>query len=191
MPIVVFFIIRIDLKSKIYSIIMTNEYKANLWNECLQQNIFSNCRQEELPRVQELFEQTIEENKDVNTNDFIAILGVKLNQMSYKDLIPSEKQPIIDFSDNIEEEPLKDIDKLIAEKQKERQNDEPLKMVQPTMKPVQPMVQPIVQPVQPMVQPLQPNPEIIELKQMIQQQNIILEKLLESQIKILRHLQKK
>lgn len=169
---------------------MTNEYKANLWNECLQQNIFSNCRQEELPRVQELFEQTIEENKDVNTNDFIAILGVKLKQVSYKDLIPSEKQPMIDFSDNIEEEPLKDIDKLIAEKQKERQNDEPLKMVQPTMKPVQP-VQPMVQPVQPMVQPLQPNPEIIELKQMIQQQNIILEKLLESQIKILRHLQKK
>ena len=187
---------------------MTNEYKANLWNECLQQNIFSNCRQEELPRVQELFEQTIEENKDVNTNDFIAILGVKLNQMSYKDLIPSEKQPIIDFSDNIEEEPLKDIDKLIAEKQKERQNDEPLKMVQPvqptvqpTVQPVQPvqptvqptvqLVQPTVQPVQPTVQPVQPNPEIIELKQMIQQQNIILEKLLESQIKILRHLQKK
>ena len=115
--------------------------------------------------------------------------------MSYKDLIPSEKQPIIDFSDNIEEEPLKDIDKLIAEKQKERQNDEPLKMVQP-VQPVQPVqsvqsVQPVQPMVQPTVQPVQPNPEIIELKQMIQQQNIILEKLLESQIKILRHLQKK
>ena len=200
---------------------MTNEYKANLWNECLQQNIFSNCRQEELPRVQELFEQTIEENKDVNTNDFISILGVKLNQMSYKDLIPSEKQPMIDFSDNIEEEPLKDIDKLIAEKQKERQNDEPIKMVssQPVLS--QPVLshpvlsqsvlsQPVLshpvlsQPVlsQPVPsqsvpsqsvpsKPIQPNPEIIELKQMIQQQNIILEKLLESQIKILRQLQKK
>ena len=168
---------------------MTNEYKANLWNECLQQNIFSNCRQEELPRVQELFEQTIEENKDVNTNDFISILGVKLNQMSYKDLIPSEKQPMIDFSDNIEEEPLKDIDKLIAEKQKERQNDEPIKMVPSQPVPSQPV------PSQPVpikhVPPVQPNPEINELKQMIQQQNIILEKLLESQIKILRQLQKK
>lgn len=177
---------------------MTNEYKANLWNECLQQNIFSNCRQEELPRVQELFEQTIEENKDVNTNDFIAILGVKLKQMtqlSYKDLIPSEKQPMIDFSDNIEEEPLKDIDKLIAEKQKERQNDEPNKMVQPVqMVPSKPVPSQMV-PVQPVpsrpIPPVQPNPEINELKQMIQQQNIILEKLLESQIKILRQLQKK
>ena len=193
---------------------MTNEYKANLWNECLKQNLFSDCKQEELPKVQELFEQTIEENKDVNTNDFISILGVKIKQMtqlSYKDLIPNKKKPIIDFSDNIEEEPLKDIDQLIAEKQKERQNDEPINKIiskeqsipiiqEPIIQapiiqaPIiqEPIIQePIIQ--EPIIQEpiLGKNKEINEIKYMVQQQNKILEQLLESQIKILRHLQKK
>jgi len=188
---------------------MTNEYKANLWNECLKQNLFSDCKQEELPKVQELFEQTIEENKDVNTNDFISILGVKIKQMtqlSYKDLIPNKKKPIIDFSDNIEEEPLKDIDKLIAEKQKERQNDEPINKIiskeqsipiiqEPIIQePIiqEPIIQePIIQ--EPIIQEpiFGKNKEINEIKYMVQQQNKILEQLLESQIKILRHLQKK
>ena len=168
---------------------MTNEYKANLWNECLKQNLFSDCKQEELPKVQELFEQTIEENKDVNTNDFISILGVKIKQMtqlSYKDLIPNKKQPIIDFSDNIEEEPLKDIDQLIAEKQKERQNDEPINKIISKEQSIPIIQEPIIQ--EPI---LVKNKEINEIKYMVQQQNKILEQLLESQIKILRHLQKK
>ena len=178
---------------------MTNEYKANLWNECLKQNLFSDCKQEELPKVQELFEQTIEENKDVNTNDFISILGVKIKQMtqlSYKDLIPNKKKPIIDFSDNIEEEPLKDIDKLIAEKQKERQNDEPINKIISKEQSIPIIQEPIIQePIiqEPIIQEpiLGKNKEINEIKYMVQQQNKILEQLLESQIKILRHLQKK
>jgi len=100
------------------------EYKAQVWNECLKQNVFDQCREDELPRIQELFEKTIEETKDIN--EIISILRVKIKEVAYKDLIPSEKRPIIDFSDNVEEEPLKDIDKLIAEKQKERQNEEPM-----------------------------------------------------------------
>jgi len=178
---------------------MTNEYKANLWNECLKQNLFSDCKQEELPKVQELFEQTIEENKDVNTNDFISILGVKIKQMtqlSYKDLIPNKKQPIIDFSDNIEEEPLKDIDQLIAEKQKERQNDEPINKIISKEQSIPIIQEQIIQEQiieeQIIQEPiLVKNKEINEIKYMVQQQNKILEQLLESQIKILRHLQKK
>lgn len=158
------------------------EYKAKLWDECLKQNIFSNCREDDLPRIQELFEKTVEENKDVSPNDFTAILNVKLKQVSYKDLIPSEKQPIIDFSDNIDEEPLKDIDQLIAAKQKERQNDEPDKSPIPNM----------VLPTPPLQVPLQvPSKEIHDIRQMVQTQNVILEKILESQIKILKQLQKK
>lgn len=158
------------------------EYKAKLWDECLKQNIFSNCREDDLPRIQELFEQTIEENKDVSPNDFTAILDVKLKQVSYKDLIPSEKQPIIDFSDNIDEEPLKDIDQLIAAKQKERQNDEPVKSPIPNM----------VLPTPPSQVPSQvPSQEIHDIRQMVQTQNVILEKILESHIKILKQLQKK
>ena len=180
---------------------MTNEYKANLWNECLKNNIFTECRNEDVHKVQELFEQTIEENKDVNTNDFISILSVKIKQMSqlsYKDLIPSEKQPIIDFSDKIEEEPLKDIDKLIAEKQKERQNEEPInnQNISNQIISKQNIQQSIPQSI-PQNGIKQINEEkykeieMVELKKMVQQQNIILEKILESQIKILRNLQKK
>lgn len=170
------------------------EYKAQVWNECLKQNVFDQCREDELPRIQELFEKTIEETKDIN--EIISILRVKIKEVTYKDLIPSEKRPIIDFSDNVEEEPLKDLDKLIAEKQKERQNEEPV--MTPKKEPVmysndEPVVShpPMNQPVPvtnqhaPINQPIMSS-ELLELKQMVYQQNLILEKILESQIKILK-----
>jgi len=170
------------------------EYKAQVWNECLKQNVFDQCREDELPRIQELFEKTIEETKDIN--EIISILRVKIKEVTYKDLIPSEKRPIIDFSDNVEEEPLKDLDKLIAEKQKERQNEEP--MMTPKKEPViysndepvmshPPMNQPapVTNQHAPINQPIMSS-ELLELKQMVYQQNLILEKILESQIKILK-----
>lgn len=170
------------------------EYKAQVWNECLKQNVFDQCREDELPRIQELFEKTIEETKDIN--EIISILRVKIKEVTYKDLIPSEKRPIIDFSDNVEEEPLKDLDKLIAEKQKERQNEEP--MMTPKKEPVmysndEPVMShpPMNQPSHPTNKPAPINQpimssELLELKQMVYQQNLILEKILESQIKILK-----
>jgi len=170
------------------------EYKAQVWNECLKQNVFDQCREDELPRIQELFEKTIEETKDIN--EIISILRVKIKEVTYKDLIPSEKRPIIDFSDNVEEEPLKDLDKLIAEKQKERQNEEP--MMTPKKEPViysndEPVVShpptnqpaPVTNQHAPINQPIMSS-ELLELKQMVYQQNLILEKILESQIKILK-----
>jgi hypothetical protein len=170
------------------------EYKAQVWNECLKQNVFDQCREDELPRIQELFEKTIEETKDIN--EIISILRVKIKEVAYKDLIPSEKRPIIDFSDNVEEEPLKDIDKLIAEKQKERQNEEPMATIkkEPVMYsndgPVisTPQTNPPPQTNQSTPQMNQPimSSELLELKQMVYQQNLILEKILESQIRILK-----
>lgn len=170
------------------------EYKAQVWNECLKQNVFDQCREDELPRIQELFEKTIEETKDIN--EIISILRVKIKEVNYKDLIPSEKRPIIDFSDNVEEEPLKDLDKLIAEKQKERQNEEP--MMTPKKEPVMysndepvmsnpPLNQPapVTNQTAPINQPIISS-ELFELKQMVYQQNLVLEKILESQIKILK-----
>jgi hypothetical protein len=163
------------------------EYKAQVWNECLKQNVFDQCREDELPRIQELFEKTIEETKDIN--EIISILRVKIKEVAYKDLIPSEKRPIIDFSDNVEEEPLKDIDKLIAEKQKERQNEEPMATIK--KEPViysndgpvisTPQTNPPPQTNQPIM-----SSKLLELKQMVYQQNLILEKILESQIRILK-----
>jgi len=184
---------------------MTNEYKAKLWNDCLSANIFIGCSESEVPKVQELFEKTIEENRDISTSDFISIMSVKIKQMtqmSYKDLIPTEKKPIIDFSDNIEEEPLTNIDKLIEQKQKERQNDtfvsQPSNPIVPTNKILGPSN--IIMPTNPIASTnpilgpntiLTPPNKMIDIEKMIRQQNIILEQILESQIKILKHLQKK
>lgn len=170
------------------------DYKANVWNECLKQNVFSNCREDELPRIQELFEETLEESKDID--EIISVLRVKIQQISYKDLIPSEKKPIIDFSDKVEEEPLQDLDKLIAEKQKERQNDEPIKGPS-TTSPVAsaPVVSssvvsvpspPIMSPLPVFSSPVVSSNELHEIKKIVLQQNLILEKILESQIKLLR-----
>ena len=169
---------------------MNNEYKANLWNECLKQNLFADCRNEQLPKVQELFEESIEENQSVN--EFISVLTVKIkqmNQLSYKDLIPSEKKPIIDFSDKIEEEPLKDIDTLIAEKQKERQNEEHIKNEIISNPKSNPIINSNNQ-IKLLNEESSYYKEIMDIKHKVQQQNFILEKILESQIKILKHIQK-
>jgi len=48
----------------------------------------------------------IEETKDIN--EIISILRVKIKEVAYKDLIPSEKRTYYRFSDNVEEEPLKE-----------------------------------------------------------------------------------
>jgi hypothetical protein len=174
------------------------DYKANIWNECLKQNVFSNCKEDELPRIQELFEETLEESKDID--EIISVLRIKIQQISYKDLIPSEKKPIIDFSDKVEEEPLQDLDKLIAEKQKERQNDEPIKG--PSSSSPIDSLSPVVS--APSIvsssSPIVSSPPIVssspvvssssnelqEIKKIVLQQNLILEKILESQIKLLR-----
>ncbi len=99
------------------------ERKGELWNICLQKNIFENCRETQLDEIKSIFERIIEKNNNIQNEDFIHIMKNEIKQLTslnYQDLIPKEIQPTIDFSDNIEENPIKDLDKLIEQKNKER-----------------------------------------------------------------------
>lgn len=99
------------------------ERKGELWNICLQKNVFEHCRETQLDEIKSIFERIIEKNNNIQTEDFIHIMKNEIKQLTslnYQDLIPKEIQPTIDFSDNIEETPIKDLDKLIEQKNKER-----------------------------------------------------------------------
>ena len=158
-----------------------------LWNECLKHNLFLGFSEDELPNVQSLFEQTYEENRDTTSPEFISIFSTKLKQkkFNYKDLIVENKPTIIDFSDKAEEEPIADIDRLISEKQKEREqlyaNHTPNPAQSPVPNPVSKLA---LSPVP------SPAPQAVS-QEHYQYQNKILEQILESQIKILKYLQKK
>ena len=158
-----------------------------LWNECLKHNLFLGFSEDELPNVQSLFEQTYEENRDTTSPEFISIFSTKLKQkkFNYKDLIVENKPTIIDFSDKAEEEPIADIDRLISEKQKEREQ----LYANHTPNPVpNPVPSPVPSPVSKLA--LSPAPQAVT-QEHYQYQNKILEQILESQIKILKYLQKK
>lgn len=99
------------------------ERKGELWNICLQKNVFEHCRETQLDEIKSIFERIIEKNNNIQNEDFIHIMKNEIKQLTslnYQDLIPKEIQPTIDFSDNIEETPIKDLDKLIEQKNKER-----------------------------------------------------------------------
>lgn len=162
-----------------------------LWNECLKHNLFLGFSEDELPNVQSLFEQTYEENRDTTSPEFISIFSTKLKQkkFNYKDLIVENKPTIIDFSDKAEEEPIADIDRLISEKQKEREqlyaNHTPNPAQSPGPNPVSKLaLSPVPSPAP------SPAPQAVS-QEHYQYQNKILEQILESQIKILKYLQKK
>ncbi|ADX05968.1 hypothetical protein 162313617 [Organic Lake phycodnavirus 1] len=161
--------------------------KEALWNECLKNNIFEGFSESELPNIQSVFEETYEENRDIQPADFMYVLSKKLKQQKkfeYKDLIPENKPSIIDFSDKSEEEPIVDIDRLISEKEKER---EILYKTNETSTTNIPSNQVVPQHVE---SHSVPN-VAVDHEQHYKYQNKILEQILESQIKILKYLQKK
>jgi hypothetical protein len=141
--------------------IIEMETKEALWNECLLQNVFVGYTEAELPNVQTAFEEVYAAHTRATKSEFVELLSQKLkikstNQFVYKDLFPPQQPPKIDFSDK-DEEPLKDLDRLIADKKNERD------------------------------QWMTTTPAEEHYKY----QNKILEQILESQIKILKALQKK
>lgn len=158
------------------------ERKGELWNICLQKNVFEHCRETQLDEIKSIFEKIIEKNNNIQTEDFIHIMKNEIKQLTslnYQDLIPKEIQPTIDFSDNIEETPIKDLDKLIQQKNKERIlfNDLSSNEIVETINPIQ-------------YSENQSQLNNILLKKM-EIQNKTLEKILLYQIKLFELLQKK
>jgi hypothetical protein len=108
--------------------------KALLWNKCVDQGIFNNVNKGDAPRIQPLFESTLDsfnnrfEDLEVLNNEFIIKIKEEINKLNsfeerqkeYDKLLKTNTPPKIDFSDKIDE-PLKNIDSLVEQTQQMRQ----------------------------------------------------------------------
>lgn len=98
--------------------------KAEIWDLCLQNNIFLGIQNNMFPKIQEIFEDTINDNMNVSKEELLKLISINIksvgNTLNYKDLLPKEKVVDINFNDDVQDEPLVNIDKILEEKQKER-----------------------------------------------------------------------
>lgn len=98
--------------------------KAEIWDLCLQNNIFLGIQNNMFPKIQEIFEDTINDNMNVSKEELLKLISINIksvgNTLNYKDLLPKEKIVDINFNDDVQDEPLVNIDKILEEKQKER-----------------------------------------------------------------------
>ena len=162
--------------------------KAELWDLCIKNNIFEGIQNNMLPKVQEIFEDTVNTNMNVSKEELLKMISIhikSINTINYKDLLPKEKIVDIKFNDDIQDEPLINIDKILEEKQKER-NLFSLDNSQNSVIDINPLTQNYK---------IKEEPKDIEFQtnvyKILENQNDILVKILHSQIKILEYLQKK
>ena len=108
--------------------------KAKLWDDCIQQNIFNNVNKEHAPKIQSIFESTIEffasrnENITVLNKEFIIKIKEELDKLNsfeerqkdYEQLLTKPQPTKIDFSDKLDE-PIKNMDLLLEKTQNNRQ----------------------------------------------------------------------
>ena len=161
--------------------------KALLWNKCVDQGIFNNVNKGDAPRIQPLFESTLDsfnnrfEDLEVLNNEFIIKIKEEINKLNsfeerqkeYDKLLKSNVPPKIDFSDKLDE-PLKNIDSLVEQTQQMRQ--EVFKSLDKQPVPNNTMLNTNI---------LNSNLGNIDLQKVIKIQNDILIKILETQNKIL------
>ena len=92
--------------------------KADIWDMCVKQNIFEGYQDIMLPKIQEIFEKTLEDNiNEPNIIEKIRENLKEINTIEYKDLMPKENIKTINFSDK-DEEPITNIEELIKKKKK-------------------------------------------------------------------------
>lgn len=162
--------------------------KAELWDLCIKNNIFEGIQNNMLPKVQEIFEDTVNTNMNVSKEELLKMISIhikSINTINYKDLLPKEKIVDIKFNDDIQDEPLINIDKILEEKKKER-NLFSLDNSQNSVIDINPLTQNYKIKEEPKDSEYQTN-----VYKILENQNDILVKILHSQIKILEYLQKK
>lgn len=148
------------------------EEKVKKWDLCLEHNLFNGFKEYLLPKIQELFEDTLNTNEKIDDTIFITLMKEKIKHIDtfdYKNTIIHENRKDINFSDE-NEEPIEDIQGLLESKQNERKmlfNDLSNTSVE------------------------NKNENENKILYVLSQQNLILEKILLSQINVLELLQKK
>ena len=153
---------------------MNKEEKVKKWDLCLENNLFNGLNESLLPKIQEVFEDTLNTNDKLDNNIFITLMKEKIKQIDtfdYKNTIIHEDKKDIDFSDE-NEVPIEDIQCLLESKQNER------KMLFNDLSNTS-------------VENKNENKNENKILYVLSQQNLILEKILLSQINVLELLQKK
>ena len=170
--------------------------KAELWDLCMKNNIFEGIQNNMLPKVQEIFEDTVNNNDTMSDVELLKLIHLNIkaiNTINYKDLLPKQKIVDIKFNDDIQDEPLLDIDKILEEKQKER-NLFSLDNSQNSIIDVNPLTQNYMAKQEEIEKvTIKENDTLFQknMYKILENQNDILVKILQSQIKILEYLQKK
>jgi hypothetical protein len=149
---------------------MDNSIKAKLWDICKQNHVFDNIPQLMNERIVELFEDTIKDN--LSQDDFLISLKDKLEplkQLNYADLTPKDKQPDINFAIGDNDEPIHDMNVLLEQQANDRKTN--VESAFNHNDDIKQMIE--------------------EQNKMMNKQNTLLVKIIETQIKIYESLQKK
>ena len=206
----------------------TNQNKAALWSSCVEQGVFNKIPSDMMPQTQNLFETTIAKFNHAGVDVPVAnqaflvdfkrelskMSGVNIKSTSFEDtekeylsLLKAPTPKAVDFNE-MKDEPLGDIERIIQEKQQQRQMEmdkifqknetqnrvesfnepdrevrevhEPFKSFQP-FKAVNEVKE---------VKEVRPDKSSTEIMHILKSQNNVLTKILESQLKILELLQK-
>jgi len=164
--------------------------KADIWDMCVKQYIFEGYQDIMLPKIQEIFEKTLENN--INDSNIIEKIRENLKEIKtidYKDLMPKENIKTIDFSDK-DEGPISNIEELIKKKQDERNlyNDISLNNLGFIEQENTPQIQNGSNPIKQTYINDIANINVEKLYKLLNNQNELLEKIVLSQITILEKL---
>ena len=153
---------------------MNIEEKGTKWELCLKNDLFNGLNESLLPKIQEIFEDILNTNEKLDDTIFLTLIKEKIKQLSnfdYQNTIIEDPKKNINFSDE-NEVPIEDIQCLLESKQNER------KMLFNDLSNTS-------------VENKNENKNENKILYVLSQQNLILEKILLSQINVLELLQKK
>jgi hypothetical protein len=185
----------------------TQQNKAYLWKQCIEQGIFNTLNSSELPNVQKRFEELVKEydkigdTLEVKNGQFLRDFRTRLvpsfeeTQKEYDKLLQPPKPTPVEFTRE-PDKPMQDLTALL-EKTNERRKEEIQQVF--ADKPVgqtlgQPMGQTLGQTLsqtmsQPFGQPLQSDP-LERIERLITKQTEMILSVLETQMKLIDYLQR-
>lgn len=184
----------------------TNQNKAALWRSCVEEGLFNNIPSKMIHPVQGLFENTVREI----ANDSIEVsignqlfmkefrlrlahmTGIPINtptfeetEKEYKAMLESPKPKGIDFTEE-KDSPIENLEEIIEKKTKQRESEINNLFNEEHKNKVLGIITPTIN----QVLGTTSNQNNNDILKMIQSQNIVLQRILESQIKIIEMLSK-
>jgi len=166
----------------------TQQNKAYLWKQCIEQGIFNTLNSSVLPSVQKRFEELVkeydkkDETLEVKNEQFLREFRTRITpsfeetQKEYDKLLQPPKPPPVEFTRE-PDKPMQDLSALL-EKTNERRKEEINQVF--SDKPF----------IHSAVQLENPNPTLERIERTIQKQSEMLVSILETQMKLIDYLQR-